>query len=118
MSPNRSARSIQNIALLGLSNKTDALRDAYNMVEEHDSDKEMEFNYDLEAADKEEIKLAEMNTSIASLLSGRGRVSASSSIRKQRRPVSNMMPIKEEASEVQSKRGSMQVPASFEFGEI
>ena len=99
MSPNRSARSIQNIALLGLSNKTDALRDAYNMVEEHDSDKEMEFNYDLEAADKEEMKLAELNTSIASLLSGRGRVS-SSSIRKQRRPVSNMMPIKEEASEV------------------
>lgn len=41
MSPHRSARSIQNIALLGLSNKTDALRDAYNMVEEHDSDKEM-----------------------------------------------------------------------------
>ena len=78
----------------------------------------MEFNYDLEAADKEEMKLAEMNTSIASLLSGRGRVSASSSIRKQRRPVANMMPIKEEASEAPSKRESMQVPASFEFGEM
>jgi len=108
VSPNRRTRSLQNITILGLSNKTGALKNAYDLVASHDQDHELDFKYNeqtLQDADREEIKLNERhNSHNTSIMSSRSKpTSARNSQFRQKRPLINMTPIVEEPKAEGSK---------------